>query len=70
MLGREQSVTVQEVMEEMMSGDFPPASLSRPFAASYQVFTGEQLQSYLGVAIRKESPYYYQMKGVLEELVE
>ena len=36
MLGREQSVTVQEVMEEMMSGDFPPASLSRPFAASYQ----------------------------------
>lgn len=41
---------------------------SSDFEAAYKVYTASELKSYLGIALRRESPYYYQMKGIVEEL--
>ncbi len=42
---------------------------SQAFSEAYLVYSPTTIQSFLGVAIRKDSPYFYQMKGILAELL-
>ncbi len=43
---------------------------SAEFQAAYQVYEPEALQSYLGIALRRQSQYYYQMRGIIEETIQ
>lgn len=37
------------------------------FQARYEVYSEEKLQSWMGLALRKESPWYHQMKNIVRE---
>jgi hypothetical protein len=40
---------------------------SEEFQNRYQIYSSETLGSYLGIALRRTSPYFYQMKNIVEE---
>lgn len=43
---------------------------SEAFQEAYHVYSPATLQSYLGIALWRKSPYYYQMKGIVEDYLE